>query len=135
EYRSGPREPRALEIQLVGKSLHAVVRLDNGRGGEGVRLDDVGTGEEILEMDVADGVRLGEDKKVVVAANVPMPVLEPLTAMARLVELQRLDHRAHGAVEDQDALAGGGAQRCADVVAARKLCRVGFLIGHVRGLD
>ena len=35
-----------------------------------------------------------------------MEVLEPLTAERGLVELQRLDHRAHGAVENQDALTG-----------------------------
>ena len=42
-------EPRALAVQLVGEPLHAVVGLgDRGRG-EGVGLDDVGAGAEIVD--------------------------------------------------------------------------------------
>ena len=56
-------------------------------------------------MDVADGVGQGEDQQVVVAAHVADPVLEALAAIAGLVQLQLLDHRAHGAVEHEDTLA------------------------------
>ena len=38
-------------------------------------------------------------------------VLEALAAIAGLVELVALDHGAHGAVEDQDALLGLALQR------------------------
>ena len=38
-------------------------------------------------------------------------ILEALAAIAGLVELVALDHGAHGAVEDQDALLGGRFQR------------------------
>ena len=38
-------------------------------------------------------------------------VREALAAIVGLVELVALDHRAHGAVDDQDALVGGRLQR------------------------
>ncbi len=56
-------------------------------------------------MNVADGVGLGEDQKIVVATQVAMPILEARAAKAGFVELQILDHRAHGAVEHENALA------------------------------
>src|SRR4051812_33166961 len=55
-------------------------------------------------MDSADGVRLGEDEQVVVAAHLAVPGVEARTAVAALVELELLNHGAHGAVEHQDAL-------------------------------
>ena len=39
-----------------------------------------------------------------------MEILEALAAKRRLVILQALDHGAHGAVEHQDAFAGGREQ-------------------------
>ena len=57
-------------------------------------------------MDVLDRVRLGEDQQVVVALLVAGAADEALAAKVVLVELEPLDLRAHGAVEDQDALAG-----------------------------
>jgi hypothetical protein len=53
-------------------------------------------------VDVAHRVGLAEVEQVVVAPHVPVPVLEPLAAIASLVQLEPLDHGAHGAVEDQD---------------------------------
>ncbi len=50
---------------------------------------------------------LGQDQEVVVALDVAVEILEALAAEGGFVELQALDHRAHGAVEHQDALAGG----------------------------
>ena len=55
-------------------------------------------------MDVADRGRLAEDQQVVVAAHVARPIRKARAAITGLVEPQRLDHRAHGAVEDQNAL-------------------------------
>ena len=52
-----------------------------------------------------------EDQQVVVAAHVLRPVGEARAAIAGLVELEVLDFGAHGAVEHQDALGGGMAQR------------------------
>ncbi len=55
-------------------------------------------------MDAADDVRPGQDEQVVVALQVAGLVGEALAAEVRLVQLVALDHGAHGAVEDQDAV-------------------------------
>ena len=62
-------------------------------------------------MDVADMVRLAEDEQIVVAADFAVPGIETRAAIALLVEAERLDHGAHGAIEHQDALARELAQR------------------------
>ena len=55
-------------------------------------------------MNVAHRVRPAQVQQVVVAAHFAVPGVEARTAIALLVELERLDHGAHGAVEHQDAL-------------------------------
>ena len=100
----GAREPRAFDVQLVGDPLHAVVGLRDARRGEGVGRDDVGAGAVIGEMDVAHRLRPGEVEQIVVAAHFAVPGIEARAAVAVLVEPERLDHGAHGAVEHQDAL-------------------------------
>ena len=57
-------------------------------------------------MDVAHGVGTAQVEEVVVAAHLAVPRVEPRAAIAFLVEPEPLDHRAHGAVEHQDALGG-----------------------------
>src|SRR5690606_19672511 len=68
---------------------------------------------EIVEMDGSNGIRLSQVEQVVVAADVTRPIGEPFSPIACLVELQCLDHGAHGTIQDEDALSGGAAQRCA----------------------
>ena len=69
------------EVELVGEVLHAVVGLgDRGRG-ERVGLDDVGAGLEVLPVDRADHLGLGEVEQVAVALDVAVPVGEPLAAV------------------------------------------------------
>ena len=60
----------------------------------------------------------GERQQVVVALEVARPVGEPLAAVARLVGPVALDHRAHRAVEDQDAPAERGGELVGGVGAA-----------------
>ena len=55
-------------------------------------------------MDAADQRRLRQREQVVVAAQVAAPAAEALAAELLLGEALALDHRAHGAVEDQDPL-------------------------------
>ena len=55
-------------------------------------------------MDVAHRVRPAQVQQVVVAAHLAVPGVEARAAIALLVELERLDHGAHGAVEHQNAL-------------------------------
>ena len=79
------RQPGRLVVQLVGEVLHAVVGLRDPLRAEGVGRDDVGAGLEVLAVDRPDDVGLGEAEQVAVAAQVAVPVGEPLTAVAGLV--------------------------------------------------
>ena len=63
-------------------------------------------------MNSAHRVRPAEIEEVVVAADFAVPGVEPGAAKALLVEPERLDHRAHGAVEHENARRGGGAKFC-----------------------
>ena len=59
----------------------------------------------ILEaVQPADERRLRQGQQIVVAAQVAAPAAEALAAELFLGEALLLDHRAHGAVEDQDPL-------------------------------
>ena len=114
------RQPRTLPVHLEGDVLHAVVGLRHPRRRKGVGFDDVGAGPQVVEVDVADDVGLCQHQKIVVSAHVLRPVLEPFTAEFRLFQAVRLDHRAHGAVEHQDAFRRDGAE-------------TGFGIGRLAG--
>ena len=57
-------------------------------------------------MEVADGVGPRQVEEVVVAAEVTWPIGEASAAELRLAQAERLDHGAHGAVKDEDAIAG-----------------------------
>ena len=74
-------------------------------GVEGVGLEDVGAGFQIGAMDVGDDIRARERQEIVVALEIAAVILETLAAEIRFLELARLDHGAHGAVQQQDALA------------------------------
>ena len=109
--RGVARQSGAFEVQLVGNLRHAVIGLCDACRGECIGRDDVGAGAEIGEVDRADGVRPGEYEQIVVAAHLAVPGIETRAAKAFLVEAKRLDHRAHGAVEHQNALSGELPQR------------------------
>ena len=106
----GAGQFRAVAVELIGEVRHVVVGLrDRGRG-EGVGGDDVGAGAQISGVDVLDRLRLGQDQQIVVAADVAVKIGKARAAERGLVILQALDHGAHGAVEHQNAFAGGGEQ-------------------------
>ena len=106
----GAGELCAFAIQLIGEVRQVVIGLrDRGRG-EGVGGDDVGAGAQIIGVDILDRLRLGQDQQIVVASDIAMEVRKSRTAKRGFVILQALDHGAHGAVEHQDAFAGGGEQ-------------------------
>ena len=62
-------------------------------------------------MDALDHVRAREHEQVVVALQVARVVGEALAAEVGLGEPVPLDHRAHRAVEHEDALAQQGGER------------------------
>ena len=67
-------------------------------------------------MNRLDHVRPRQHQQVVVALEVARVAGEPLAAEVGLPEPAALDHRAHGAVEDQDAFAQRRVQARAHVV-------------------
>jgi hypothetical protein len=90
-------------VELGDDGLQMVVGLGDGRGAEGVGLDDIGAGGEVVGVDLGDEVGAGEREQVVVALEVVRVGAEAVAAEVRLGERVRLDHRAHGAVEHDDA--------------------------------
>ena len=54
-------------------------------------------------MDAGDHRRAGQHQQIVVALEVFRVVEEALAAVVRLAQLLLLDHRAHRAIQDQDA--------------------------------
>jgi hypothetical protein len=106
----GARDPGGGEVHLVGELDHVVVAQADRVGVEGVGLDEVGAGREVLAVDAGDDVGRGEDQQVVVAAQVARPVGEAVAAEVLLGEPVPLDHRAHRAVEDEDPVGEEGAE-------------------------
>ncbi len=90
-------------IQLVHHTLQAVVGLRRGVRVEGVGLDDVGAGLEVLGVDLANHLRTRQREEVVVAPQFARGVEEALAAEIRLREPVALDGRAHRAVQYEDA--------------------------------
>jgi hypothetical protein len=80
-----------------------------GGGAEGIGLDDVGTGFEILGVDFLNYFRLGQLKKFEAAFEIfAFAIAKTRSAIILLLQFMALDHRAHGAVEQDDALAEQG---------------------------
>ena len=61
-------------------------------------------------MDLGDDVGARERQEIVVATQILGMRAEPLPAEILLLQRVRLDHRPHGAVEDEDALRERGAK-------------------------
>ena len=61
-------------------------------------------------MDVADHVRARQAEQFVVALHVLVKVLEALAPVLGFIELEALDHGAHRAIENQDALRQKGGE-------------------------
>ena len=88
----------------VDKILHAIIGLRDPSPGERVGLAEVRAGLVVLLVDVVHDVGLGEGEQVVVALDGLSKVLELLAAEVFLGEFVALDHGAHGAVDQHDAL-------------------------------
>ena len=109
-----------LEIHLTRQLGHAVVFLRDGGGAKRVGLDQVGTSGQVAFVDVADHIGARQAQQLVVALHIAGKVLEPVTCavwpgvalppVLGLTQLEALDHGAHGAIEDDDALGEDGGQ-------------------------
>ena len=128
--RGAAGETGAVAVEVVDHLLHAVVCLRDARGGEGVGLEDIGPGHRVAVMDFLDRRRLREDQEVVVALLVAGAAAEALAAEMVLAIAQRLDFRAHRAVEHQNALGGRRLQR-RDAIGSRSC----LPFGSEQGVD
>ena len=106
------RPARRGYVHLVGQRGQTVVLLRNRGGAEGVGLHDVGSGGEVLLVDALDHVRPRQHQQIVVALQVLGMVCQARAAEVGLGQLLLLDHRAHRAVEDDDALLENRGQGC-----------------------
>ena len=98
------RQLGRFEVHLARQMRHLVVLLRDRGGAEGVGLDQVGTGRKVRFVNVRNHVGARQRQQLVVALHVALEVLEALAAVLRLGQLEALDHRAHRAVEDGNAL-------------------------------
>ena len=85
------------------------------RGGiEGVGFENVGAGFQIGGMNAANHLRLREQQEVVVTFEIAREISEARAAVIGLLQAVALDHGAHGAIENQNALGEEiGEQGCA----------------------
>jgi hypothetical protein len=97
-------------VQLAGDVAQAVVFLGDAGGTEGVGLDQVSAGSQVLVVDLADHIGPGELQQVVVALQILAVVGKARAAKVGFAELVALDHGAHRAVDDDDALRQQGRQ-------------------------
>ncbi len=99
----------ATTLRFTGKK--EIVQPDGGRT-ERVGFDDVGAGFEVLGVDFLDDFRLCQKKKLKAALEIfTSPIVKPFSAIIGLRKFVTLDHRAHGAVEHDDAFAQKRFQR------------------------
>ena len=106
-----PRQLGRREIQVGHDFFHPVIGLGNRGAVESVGLDEVRAGGDVVRMDAADDVRLGENEQVVVAFDIARPILEALPAISRFIQLVPLDHGAHRTIQINDAFGQEGLQR------------------------
>ena len=96
-------EARATDVQLMDHLFGTVVGLGDAGRVEGIGLDDVGAGLEIGDVDGGDDLGAAQGQQVVVALLGHGVIGEAGAAIGGLVEPVRLDHGAHGTVQDEDA--------------------------------
>jgi hypothetical protein len=99
-----PGDARRGEVDLAREVLEPVVLLADPGRRERVGLDEVCAGLEEATVGLLDHLGLGEHEHVVVALQVVAVVAEALAPVVGLLEPRALHHRAHGAVDHQDAL-------------------------------
>jgi hypothetical protein len=102
------KEPLVFAAPVGFSGKKEIVQTEGGSA-EGVGLDDVGTGFEILGVDLLNHLRLGQLKKFEAAFEIfAFAIAKTRSAIILLLQFMALDHRAHSAVEQDDALAKQG---------------------------
>ena len=102
------RDSCSRNVDLIRQVFHPVVCHRGAGGVEAVGLDDIRPGFQIGAVDVLDDLRLCQRQQVIVALEIGRPVDKPLATIIGLTQFMALDHRAHGAVKDQNAVGEQG---------------------------
>ena len=92
------------EVHLAGESLHAVILHRDGVGVECICGENIGTGVEVLPVDVAQNVGLRDVEYIVIALDLVGEVGEAFAAIVGLRESEALNHCPHAPIKDEDAL-------------------------------
>ena len=95
------------KVQLEAQVFHVVIGHGNARGVKGVGFQNVRTGFKISALDLADYVRFGDAEQIVIARDIHVVIRKARAAIIRLLQLVTLDHGAHTAIQNQDALTDG----------------------------
>ena len=108
------KELRILPSTLRFAGKKEIVHPD-GRGAESVCFDDVRAGLEIARMNFVDDGRPGQEQELDAPFQIfAFPIAEAGPAIIGFGQLVLLDHRAHGAIEHDDALAHQRFERMED---------------------
>ncbi|KFB66985.1 MAG: hypothetical protein CAPSK01_003926 [Candidatus Accumulibacter vicinus] len=105
-----PRQLRAGHVQLIYDGFEMVIGLRDAGRVEGVGLDDVGAGGQILGMDRTDDLWSSQQQQVVVTLEIVRMRREATATIIRLLQALALDHRSHCTVENQNVLFEEGFQ-------------------------
>ena len=93
------------QVQLPHAVLQMKIGHGHARGPEGVGLDDIGAGFQILPVNLLDGSRLSDRQDVDEVLEIVRMIGELTAAKIGLAEHQRVHHGSHGAVQNQNPLA------------------------------
>jgi len=91
-------------VDFPHQCFHVVIGHGDAGGVETVGFDDVSASVEIGLMNAADHVRARQHQEIVIAFQVRRPIGKALAAIIGFRELVALDHRAHAAIQNQNAL-------------------------------
>src|SRR5713226_9706089 len=95
---------RARYIKFVNVMFEAVIQRRNCVRVERIGLDDVGAGFEVLVLNGLHDARLRDIQHIIVLTQVLRVVGKLGTPKSGLVKLLRLNHSAHGAIQNDDPL-------------------------------
>ena len=102
-FRGPFRNFRRRLVHFVSQIAQLEFRQRNRVGVEGIGLDNVRAGFEILAVDALDHLRLREHQNVVGVLEIDRVVLKPLAAVVGLLGFLIHNQRPHRAVNDKNA--------------------------------
>ena len=98
------RDARRLAVHFLRQRLQPVVSLRDGRGTEGVSLDNVRPGLQVLAVNIGDQLRLRQRENVIVTLEVPLGISQSRATELLLAQLVALNHGAHRTIQHEDPL-------------------------------